>query len=215
MFSRLRTMGADEERTRIARDLHDRIGQSLAHVGFELDRAVRSTERGADPLPVLEEVRNQVRGVVTEVRETLYDLRTDVTSNQDVVETMSLFLDRVRARTSLDIDLEEHTAGRLPLVYERELWRIAKEAVINVERHAAATHLRIVWRCDGRAAELTVTDDGTGFDRRAARADSYGIIGMRERATSIGARFEIDSNAGAGTTVRVVVGGPARSERRS
>ena len=215
MFSRLRTMGADEERSRIARDLHDRIGQSLAHVGFELDRAVRSTDRGADPRPILEEVRGQVRSVVSEVRETLYDLRTDVSATQDVAETMSLFLDRVRTRSALAIDLEQQTTGRLPLVYERELWRIAKEAVVNVERHAQASHLRIVWRTDGRAAELTVIDDGLGFERHLARADSYGIIGMRERATSIGARFEIESREGEGTTVRVVVGGPPRPERRT
>jgi signal transduction histidine kinase len=215
MFSRLRTMGADEERSRIARDLHDRIGQSLAHLGFELDRAVRATERGTDPRPILDDVRGQVRSVTTEVRETLYDLRTDVTANQDVVATMALFLDRVRARSGLQIELVQQATGRLPLMYERELWRIAKEAVVNAERHARAERLHIVWRSDGRAAELTVTDDGQGFVRHAARADSYGIIGMRERATSIGARFEIESTAHGGTTVRVVVGGPPRSERRS
>ena len=98
IFARLRTIGADEERSRIARDLHDRIGQSLAHLGFELDRAVRAAERGNEVVPMLQELRTDVRSTVRQVRETLYDLRTDVTDAQDMGATMALFLDRVQAR---------------------------------------------------------------------------------------------------------------------
>ena len=74
--------------------------------------------------------------------------------------------------------------GRLPLLQEKELWRIAKEAVINAERHAQAKRLDIRWRCDGRSADLVVRDDGVGFAKSAGRIDSYGILGMRERAAS-------------------------------
>jgi signal transduction histidine kinase len=91
------------------------------------------------------------------------------------------------------------------LLQERELWRIAKEAVVNAERHAKASTLTIQWRCDGKRAELEVADDGIGFDRRRGREDSYGIVGMRERATTIGATLDIRSARGAGTTVRVVL----------
>lgn len=216
IFARLRTIGADEERSRIARDLHDRIGQSLAHLGFELDRAVRAAERGGEVVPMLEELRNDVRATVTQVRETLYDLRTDVSETQDVGDTMALFLERVRARTGMEVALERREEGdRLPLMQERELWRIAKEAVINAERHAAANALRITWRCDGSSAELRVVDDGRGFVPGSARPDSYGILGMKERATSIGASFDIESAAGAGTTVRVTLGGARQHDRRA
>ena len=203
-FSRLRSIGADEERSRIARDLHDQIGQSLAYLGFELDRAVRVTKRSKFQ-PVLVDLRDQVRSVVKEVRETLYDLRTDVTDAQDVGTTMQVFCDRVKDRSGLDIKVDRHETGRLPLLQERELWRIAKEAVMNAERHAKASTLTITWQCDGKHAELTVADDGIGFDRRRARDDSYGMVGMRERATTIGATLEIRSARGAGTTVRVVL----------
>jgi signal transduction histidine kinase len=204
-FARLRAIGADEERSRIARDLHDQIGQALAHLGFELDRAVRAADRGHEMKPVLEELRGQVREVVRTVRETLYDLRTDVTETQDFGTTMEMFLDRVRERAGLQATLHRSETGRLPLLQERELWRIAKEAVINVERHARATSLELSWRCDGATAELIVRDDGRGFDRANARSDSYGIIGMRERASTVGARFEVESAPGAGTTVRVIL----------
>jgi signal transduction histidine kinase len=146
-----------------------------------------------------------VRSVVKEVRETLYDLRTDVSDVQDVGTTMQIFCDRVHERSSLEITVTRHETGRLPLLQERELWRIAKEAVMNAERHAEASTLTITWECDGKHAELSVVDDGVGFDRRRGREDSYGMVGMRERATTIGATLEIRSARGAGTTVRVVL----------
>ena len=202
-FARLRTVGADEERTRIARDLHDRIGQSLAYLAFELDRIVKADAKGSPVTKQLGQLRNDVRGVVGEVRDTLYDLRTDVTDSQDVGAILQGFLDRVRTRSDLEVKLVTSSTGRLPLLQERELWRIAQEAITNVERHARATKVTVTWRCDGRHALLLVVDDGIGFpDGRAGRLDSYGILGMRERAASIGASLDVSGVSGVGTTVR-------------
>ncbi|MBX3283973.1 MAG: GAF domain-containing sensor histidine kinase [Acidimicrobiales bacterium] len=202
-FARLRTVGADEERTRIARDLHDRIGQSLAYLAFELDRIVKADAKGSSVTKQLGQLRNDVRGVVGEVRDTLYDLRTDVTDSQDVGAILQGFLDRVRTRSDLEVKLVATSTGRLPLLQERELWRIAQEAITNVERHAQAHKVTVTWRCDGRHALLLVVDDGVGFpEGRAGRLDSYGILGMRERAASIGASLDVTGVSGVGTTVR-------------
>ena len=202
-FGRLRTVGADEERTRIARDLHDRIGQSLAYLAFELDRIVKVDAKGEPVTKHLDRLRSDVRGVIGEVRDTLYDLRTDVTEAQDMGETLRGFLDRVQARTDLQVRLDTQVTGRLPLLQERELWRIAQEAVTNVERHARAHTLAVTWRCDGKRGVMLIVDDGTGFpEGRAGRLDSYGIVGMRERAASIGAALDIASEIGVGTTIR-------------
>lgn len=203
VFTRLRTVGADEERTRIARDLHDRIGQSLAYVAFELDRLLKTHERGDDVGPPLRRLRGDVRGVIAEVRDTLYDLRTDVSEEQDFVQTMEAFLERVRERSNLRARVVSQVTGRMPLLPERELWRIAQEAVINVERHAKASSVSVTWRTDGKYVELEVVDDGVGFPTgKAGRLDSYGILGMRERAASIGATMEITGAEGRGTVVR-------------
>jgi signal transduction histidine kinase len=205
-FARLRTVGADEERTRIARDLHDRIGQSLAYLAFELDRLVRADGNGDPITESLERLRQDVRGVIGEVRDTLYDLRTDVSETQDVPTVLQSFLDRVRDRSGLAVDLESEVTGRLPLLQEREFWRIAQEAVTNVERHASATQVAVRWWCDGTSAVLQVSDDGKGFaPGQAGRLDSYGILGMRERAASIGATLDIDSVPGQGATVRCLL----------
>ena len=201
-FGSLRRLGADEERTRIARELHDRVGQSLAYLAFELDRiTARSREGGVST--DLEKLQGEVRQVIGEVRETLYDLRTDVSEGQDLVSTLNTYLHRVRQRTSIETEFVNTATARLPLPVERELWRIAQEAITNVERHARANHIRVRWTTDGRTGLLEVEDDGQGLGATGAgRADSYGILGMRERAAVIGASLEIDSAPGTGTTVR-------------
>jgi signal transduction histidine kinase len=201
-FGRLRTLGAEEERTRIARDLHDRVAQSLAYLAFELDR-ITTAARNRPVTKELEALRHDVRQVVTEVRDTLYDLRTNVTENHDLVETLLGFLERVESRSGLQVRFEHHVTQRLPLPVEREFWRVAQEAVTNVEHHAKAHHLVVVWEANEKRARLHVVDDGRGFPVGASgRMDSYGLLGMRERADAIGATLEIDSSAGNGTTVR-------------
>jgi signal transduction histidine kinase len=210
-FARLRTVGAEEERTRIARDLHDRIGQSLAYLAFELDRIIKTDERGEKVSVALVRLRSDVRAVVSEVRDTLYDLRTDVSESQDLLTVLQAFLARVQERSAIDITLRAEQHGRLPLLQEREMFRIAQEALVNVERHAGASAVTVTWSCDGKKALLEVADDGAGFPvGHAGRLDSYGITGMRERASSIGATFDIESTPGHGTKVRCTVGGRPR-----
>jgi signal transduction histidine kinase len=205
-FARLRTVGADEERTRIARDLHDRIGQSLAYLAFELDRIVDADERGDDLGAALDQLRNDVRGVIGEVRDTLYDLRTDVSDEAALGAVLESFAQRVADRSGLAIEVDCDRDVRLPLLQEREMWRIAQEALINVERHAQASKARVVWRCSGNAAALEILDNGRGFPPgTSGRFDSYGILGMRERASSIGATVEVASAAGRGTRVRCLL----------
>lgn len=202
-FGRLRTVGAEEERSRIARDLHDRIGQSLAYLAFELDRIVKADERKEDVGSSLVQLREDVRSVIAEVRDTLYDLRTDVSEAQSILATIELFAARIRERNDFEVTIRSDERARLPIPQERELFRIAQEALVNVERHAHAKHVTITWRCDPKGAELVVADDGDGFPvGRSGRLDSYGLVGMRERAAAIGARLDVESAPGQGTRIR-------------
>lgn len=207
-FSRLRAIGADQERGRIARDMHDRVGQSLAGVGFSLDR-LHNQVGDEDLKAQVDQARSMVRSALGEVRDTLADLRTDVSDDRGVAGTLGAFLDRVSERSALTVTLQAHESRRLPLLQERELWRVAQEAVTNAERHAGARHLSVVWDCDGRQARLAIADDGQGFvPGQSGRPDSYGLTGMRERADGIGARLQIESTPGGGTMVRCSLGSP-------
>jgi signal transduction histidine kinase len=202
-FSRLRSVGADEERARIARDLHDRTGQSLAYVAFELDRITKQAAKGADTTSALDALRGDVRKVVGELRDTLYDLRTDVTDADGLASTLEAFLARVGERSGLAVDLHAEESARLPLRRERELWSIAREAITNVERHARATRIDVRWQCNGASADLVVADDGIGM----ASADggslgAPGLAALRERAAGIGATLAVVTGPGQGTRVR-------------
>ncbi len=215
-FARLRTVGADEERTRIARDLHDNIGQSLAYLAFELDRIVGREQKGEELGGALDQLRSDLRGVIGEVRDTLYDLRTDVSEQLEIGEVLEQFAARLMERTELDIRVYADRSGsRLPLLQEREMWRIAQEALVNVERHAEARAAAVRWRCDGEAAALEIADDGKGFPvGKAGRLDSYGIMGMRERAASIGATLELHSEPERGTVIRCFLPNDRNTEVR-
>lgn len=209
-FGRLRMIGADEERTRIARDLHDRIGQSLAYLAFELDRIIRIDERGDPVTPDLEVLRDEARGIVGEMREALYDLRTDIADSSDPVAALRNFMNRVATRSGMEVEVHAEVLHRLPPLPERELWRIAQEAIANAERHADAKRVSIRWRTDRDSAIVEVSDDGVGYaGESAGRVDSYGIRGMRERAASIGASLDIGPGPDGGTVVRCTLDPPS------
>ena len=134
--------------------------------------------------------------MIREVRDTLYDLRTDVSDSHDMADTLEAYVARIRERSSLQVELFCDRDARLPLLQEREMWRIAQEALTNVERHSRADRVRVLWRCNGESAALEVTDNGIGFpEGTKGRLDSYGIMGMRERASSIGATLEVSQQA--------------------
>lgn len=198
-FAHLRTIGAHQERNRIARELHDQFGQDLATLGYMVDMLWSSAP--PDLACGLGELRHAVGYVVRGLRDSLADLRSDVDSEHDLPSTLADFLARVEARSSLQTSLEATAVRRLPAVLERELLRIAEEAVTNAERHAHASHVAVRFGATEHSAVLEVSDDGVGLpvvtpDRR------FGLVGMRERAEAIGADLEIESRAGEGTTVR-------------
>lgn len=203
LFRRLRTVAADEERGRIARDLHDQVGSSLAFLGFEIDRAQGVAERGDDVGPVLAELRVHLTDVIKEVREKLSDLRTDVTDARDLGATVREHLGRIEQRSGLGTELRVHTEARPPRRQEHELWQITLEALTNVERHAQAHQVLVEYAVTSGRVRLRITDDGVGVDPAKTKLDRYGMVGMRERAESIGARLQIGPNQPKGTAVTV------------
>jgi signal transduction histidine kinase len=197
-FGRLRMFGAEAERARIARDLHDRIGQSLAYVAFELERLRDGDVDGAHEQE-LASLHDFVRSIVTELRETLYQLRASVTEDHDLAAAATEYLERFQERTGIRVHWFHRVHQRLTLPLEQEVWRILQEALTNVERHAHAANVNVAWEVIGRHGRLEVRDDGAGFDPASVDGDHYGLIGARERADAIRARLTVVSAPGKGT----------------
>jgi signal transduction histidine kinase len=202
-LERIQTLGMEQERSRLARELHDHIGQSVVYIGFELDRLVQLNHGRAVQADLIA-LRGDLRDLVEEMRDMLVDLRTDVSETHGVEDVLQSFLDRVNKRNRIVVSMVAEADTRMPLPIEREVWRVAREAVMNAERHAHAAHVSILWLCNADGALLEVADDGVGLPPNKA-SSGYGLVGMRERADSIGAQLEITSGPGTGTVVRMRV----------
>ena len=203
MFLSIGTLAADEERKRIARDLHDHVGSSLALIGFEVDRVRNMASNGDDVSDELAGLRHQVSAVVTEVRDTLYDLRTDVTDSRDLADTVREFLGRVEQRSDITTSCTLSLGARMPRVLEREAWQIVRESIVNAERHSKCTTITVTGSRQGDNVTIVVRDNGVGLAATKARPDSYGLTGMRERATRLDADLRIRSHPEGGTEMRL------------
>jgi two-component system sensor histidine kinase UhpB len=189
------------ERQRIARELHDEIGQSLTAVLLGLKRSIDRAP--ADLAGELQVVQEMVRSSLDEVRMVARRLRPGVLDDLGLVSALdSLTADfteatGLRAAVRLDPDLPE-----LSHDVELVLYRIAQEGLTNVARHADAGSVDLVLELDGEAVVMTITDNGRGL---AGAAESSGIRGMRERAILIDAKLALHSPASGGTVLRLVV----------
>jgi signal transduction histidine kinase len=200
-FLRLRRFGAEAERARIARDLHDRLAQSLAYIAFELERLA---QRGADEdRKAMTELHEVVRGIVGELRETLYQLRAGVSEDADLDHVAAPYLARYEERTGVIVHWRSRVERHVPYQVEQELWRVLQEALTNIEHHAHATCCSIDYRVTADHVSLIIEDDGRGFDPSGISGDHYGLIGMRERADALGAHLVVESTPGQGARVSV------------
>ena len=204
-FGRLRSLGAEEERSRIARDLHDRLGQWLTYISFELESIISNDD---GKFPELAQLYTDVQRALEELRDTLRQLRSGVSEDQSLAVVAREVIERFSERTDLTVDLQiTNPTQHLSVPIENEMLRIMQEALTNIDKHAKARHVQIRWVVAAGRGTLTVTDDGRGFDaRQGVRDSAYGLVGMRERADVIGGRLTIESNPGEGTTITVVAG---------
>lgn len=211
-FGRLRSLGAEGERARIARDLHDRLGQWLTYISFELERFI-STEGGG--YVQLTQLYADVQTALDELRETLRQLRSGITEGRPLSMVGKELVDRYADRTGLEVEFSVTSPDdKMPVPVENELLRILQEALNNVDKHAKATKVNVTWTVDSGTATLVIQDNGRGFDAaKGVRDSAYGLVGMRERVDVIGGRIAIESAPQQGTTVAVSVGAvPASKE---
>jgi len=197
-----RSLEAQEsERHRVARELHDEVGQSLTAVMLQLDRV--SQLASGELREEMAEAREVTRSSLEDVRAIATRLRPEALDDLGLPSALAALTDRVAERTGVRI--ERRFARQVPdLTPERELvcYRIAQEAVTNALRHSEASTIAVELSATGATLTLTVTDDGKGLE---GEAPGSGIQGMRERALIVGAKLQIESSRGVGTTVMLQV----------
>ncbi|GAA0567543.1 hypothetical protein GCM10010172_59530 [Paractinoplanes ferrugineus] len=213
LFDDVRSLATNEERQRLAREIHDGVAQELVMVGYGIDNALATLpEDSEETAEELRTLRNEVTRVITELRLSLFELRSEVDRNGGLAAAIAEYARTLGTSAGLRVHFTfDESTARLPAATEAELLRIAQEAITNARKHAGASNLWVTCTVDPPYAEIEVSDDGKGFadDRPDGR---YGLTIMAERAERIRGRLKITPRHPSGTTVAVVLGSPGRRD---
>ena len=203
MLRRL-VIAQEEERRRIARDLHDHLGQQLTSLRLKLE-AVRTV---TPDLPNVQATLTQADALLTRDRSAISTFcRGSCAPPPSTISGLKAVLENYVSEWSRHANVQArfHVEGlgdeRVAPEIEATLYRIAQEALNNVARHARAQSVGVVLERRGRTLSLVIEDDGVGFDTSTTSNTMIGLLGMRERAAVVGGSFDIEPTAGGGTTV--------------
>ena len=190
----------EHERATLARELHDQLGQSLVALSLNLE-AIKGELSPASRARVPESMR-VIKKMIEQVQTLAFELRPSTLDEFGLVEALrnlvTSFGERAGVRASFT---PTPTDARAPAEIETACFRIVQEALTNVARHARARHVAVTLTARDAALEVTVRDDGVGFNVEQLRT-GLGLVGMGERAEFVGGRLDIESAPGAGTTLR-------------
>lgn len=197
----------EQERRRVAIELHDELGQSLTAIKINLQLSERfkdksPTDLNLESIRIVEDALHQVRRLATGLRPSMLD-------DLGLAPALRWMADQTAQRVGLKVDfVHEQVQSRLAPEIETACFRIVQEALTNITRHAQASRVEIRLSREGDDMLLTVQDNGQGFDlpsmrQRALAGSSLGVLGMQERATLIGGALEIDSAPGRGSSVQL------------
>ena len=206
LFDEVRSLATTEERQRLAREIHDGVAQELVMVGYGIDNAMACLHDSDLATEELRVLRSEVTRVITELRLSLFELRSEVDRYGGLTAAIADYARTVGASAGLRVHLSlDESTARLPAATEAELLRIAQEAITNARKHSGAENLWVTCAVDPPYAQIEVSDDGTGIvdpkpDGR------YGLAIMEERAERIRGRLKITPREPNGTTVAVVLG---------
>jgi PAS domain S-box-containing protein len=208
-LSRQLIRAQEDERRRIAHELHDEVGQSLTAVKIALDRLARDPS-APDRVSRLVDAATMTGHALEQVRDLSRLLRPSLLDDLGLAEALRALVEGLADRTGLGTEAEVDEIGPVDPEIETACYRIAQEALTNAIKHAGATRLRVALHRIGDDLDLVVADDGTGFDvaaamLRAVGGSSLGILGLQERAILAGGWAEIISSHDCGTRVHAVV----------
>lgn len=193
----------EEERTRIARDLHDDINQSLAAVSIHLS----SVKRELDPAEreLITGVQEQLLSISNDIRDISHELHPSILRFTGLASALGAFCEKHNFRGNLQLSCSIPDLSALSEAQQLGVFRIVQEAVNNIDKHARATNAHILLQQSAKEVLLTIEDDGIGFSPILGQISppGLGIISMEERARALGGRFDIRRQPQGGTRVEV------------
>lgn len=208
-------LAAVHEREKLARDLHDSVSQSMYAVAMHNAAALQLLQNG-DPggaLPVINDLRKTSLDALREMRLLLFELRPPMLEEEGLVSALQARLAAVEGRAGLRTEFATDPDLTIPLRIAETLYWIAREALNNVLKHAAASRVRVRLTQQESCVVLEMTDDGSGLEEtKVITGDGMGLRGMKERGAAVNAVVEISSRVGRGTTVKVVAPVETRAE---
>ena len=203
-----RADASEEIRRALARELHDRVAQTLTTMLIELENfKVEQTGRQS-ALRQLDELQDSTRDVLANLRHVLFELRGESGTEDGLVEGVRALIARFEERTHVKVELTISPSwpAHLRTQASMNMYRIVDEALTNARLHSGATMVEVALRL-ARAKHLAIEikDDGRGADEELGRAAGMGVLGMRERVVILGGILEVDTGPGRGTTVRAMI----------
>jgi len=201
------TAAQEEERQRIARELHDGLVPVLASLSIRLHTLGKRLENEEHPLAgEIKELAEQAQASSRDIRRLVHDLRPVALDELGLVPALREHLAHCEREHGLAFELAADVPERLPASVETTLFRIVQEAVNNVLQHAQAQHVRVTLLRGDDHVRLEIADDGRGFEAQLPRSGRHlGLWSMRERVEHLGGEFEVRSTPGQGTRVMAVV----------
>jgi signal transduction histidine kinase len=200
-----------EERSRLARELHDTLQQELSGIAMQLDAVDAQLDNGKGR-DLLNTARSMIRHSQTEARHAVWNLRCPELASQDLPAAIAEMASQVRKEHGLDVQWRvEGAPFRLSGIVENHLFRIAQEAMTNTVKHAQASAILLHLEYQPNRVSLRIEDDGRGFDAALALASSnghFGLLGMKERARKIAGDIRFSERNPTGCCVEIDVDAP-------
>jgi len=195
----------DDVKRLVARELHDRVAQTLTGMLIDLENFKTEPVDWKDVLRQLDTIQDSTRQVLQSLRELLHDLRGEEAVKDSFVTVVGALVSKFEEKTRIAAQLTV-LPGWPDLITQPasvNLYRIIEEALTNVKMHSGAHEVRVVLQLDSNdEVSVIIGDDGQGVDADVTRKPGFGTVGMKERAVLLGGQIRIESEAGHGTTVR-------------
>jgi PAS domain S-box-containing protein len=199
-LEKMMTIQEDERKT-FTRELHDGIGQSLFSLLIQLDRVIGNPEREVEELRLL---RQNVAGIIEEVRGLAWELRPSVLDDMGIVPAIRTYIGNYEKHYGIKVEFASTLRSRLGIKAETVMYRIIQEALTNIAKYADVSEAEVSIEEDGEAVTTIIADLGAGFDPEAA-SKGVGRFSMAERARIVGGSLRIASAPGSGTTVTLIL----------